>query len=235
MQLYRPLIDVAGHNNCHHFDKPQPVLKPPPGHGRLFCFHLFDPLDELVSWPRRAPTSALPDLRLTAVRPLSRAYRGAVLLSIDSPQRDHVKPNTPFLLAAEATAKWPARRDWAKTDFDAPQVLARDLSSAQFSASSNGHVNGHVNGANIVPVSQPNLAALRRYADQVVPVADTARRQYSEFERDERPLGEVLDLWESGEGSSLYVKDWHLVAEIEERGGRPSSVYTPPPCFMGGL
>lgn len=65
-----------------------------------------------------------------------------------------------------------------------------------------------------------------------MPVADTRRRQFSEFERDERPLREVLDLWESGGGQGLYVKDWHLVAELEGVGCSPNTVYTPPGCFL---
>lgn len=39
-----------------------------------------------------------------------------------------------------------------------------------------------------------------------MPVADTLTREFSEFQRDERPLGEVLDIWERGEGEGLYVK-----------------------------
>lgn len=66
-----------------------------------------------------------------------------------------------------------------------------------------------------------------------MPVADTAAREFSEFERTDRPLGEVLDLWERGEGSSLYVKDWHLIAELCERGGAAKDVYEPPACFLG--
>ncbi|EKC98209.1 jumonji domain containing 4 [Trichosporon asahii var. asahii CBS 8904] len=78
----------------------------------------------------------------------------------------------------------------------------------------------------------PNLDALRAYADQVVPVADTSAREFSEFERSDRPLGDVLDLWEQGDGKSLYVKDWHLIAELCERGGAAKDVYEPPACFL---
>ncbi|WWC63674.1 uncharacterized protein I303_106279 [Kwoniella dejecticola CBS 10117] len=80
-------------------------------------------------------------------------------------------------------------------------------------------------------VSTPNLAALRRYAHHVVPVANTLQQQFSEFERIERPLGEVLDLWERGEGNGLYVKDWHLMAEIERDGRGVEEVYEVPECL----
>ena len=81
--------------------------------------------------------------------------------------------------------------------------------------------------------SKPNYNALRKYADQMVPVADTSTPEYGEFRRSERPLGEVLDLWESGKGEGLYVKDWHLLAELESKGEGAGSVYEVPECFRG--
>ncbi|WWC93230.1 hypothetical protein V866_000063 [Kwoniella sp. B9012] len=80
-------------------------------------------------------------------------------------------------------------------------------------------------------VSQPNLSALRPYAHHIVPVANTLQQQFSEFERTERPLGEVLHLWEKGEGKGLYVKDWHLMAEIESEGRGVNEVYEVPDCL----
>ncbi|WVW85244.1 hypothetical protein I302_107282 [Kwoniella bestiolae CBS 10118] len=80
-------------------------------------------------------------------------------------------------------------------------------------------------------VSKPNLSALRPYAHHIVPVANTLQQQFSEFERTERSLGEVLDLWEKGEGNGLYVKDWHLMAEIEGEGRGVEEVYEVPECF----
>jgi len=68
----------------------------------------------------------------------------------------------------------------------------------------------------------------------MVPVADTSQPEYSEFKRSERPLKEVLDLWERKEGKGLYVKDWHLIAELESRGGGAGEVYEVPECFRGG-
>ncbi|WWC90364.1 uncharacterized protein L201_005297 [Kwoniella dendrophila CBS 6074] len=79
--------------------------------------------------------------------------------------------------------------------------------------------------------SQPNLSALQSYANHIVPVANTLQQQFSEFERTERPLGEVLDLWETGEGRGLYVKDWHLMAEIESEGRGVEEIYEVPECL----
>ncbi|WRT68737.1 uncharacterized protein IL334_005717 [Kwoniella shivajii] len=79
--------------------------------------------------------------------------------------------------------------------------------------------------------SLPNLSALRLYAHHVIPVANTLRQQFSEFERSEQLLGEVLDLWERDEGKGLYVKDWHLMAEIENEGRNVQEVYQVPDCL----
>lgn len=64
-----------------------------------------------------------------------------------------------------------------------------------------------------------------------MPVANTSTREFSEFAREELPLGAVLDQWEDGRGGALYVKDWHLVAELG--GGAGREVYEPPGCFRG--
>ncbi len=79
----------------------------------------------------------------------------------------------------------------------------------------------------------PNLSTLRRYGDQLVQVANCSKRQFNEFERTERTLSEVLDLWESGDGQSLYVKDWHLMLEIEKEGRQMEEVYETPDIFKG--
>lgn len=74
-----------------------------------------------------------------------------------------------------------------------------------------------------------------------MPIANTARREYSEFERTERPLSEVLDIWEGkgkheeAGGEGLYVKDWHLLEEVERAGGGAGEVYGVPECFRGEL
>jgi len=74
---------------------------------------------------------------------------------------------------------------------------------------------------------------LREYEDHIVPVADTFQPEYSEFKRSERPLREVLDLWEKEKGKGLYVKDWHLIAELENRSKGAGEVYEVPECFRG--
>jgi hypothetical protein len=153
-------------------------------------------------------------------------------------QKKHLIPNTPFLLSSKATENWQARKQWALR-----------MESVSITSSDNGRWENSGSGGivNVGGPSKPNFQALRRYADQVVPVADTFQPEFSEFRRTERRLGEVLDLWESGQedemgedsnssragGEGLYVKDWHLLAEIEESGRGAGEVYEVPPCFRG--
>lgn len=118
-------------------------------------------------------------------------------------QHRHLIPNEPLLLVSSSTSHWRARSTW-RVNPDSPSRS-----------------------------SQPNLTGLRAYPHHVVPVADTSKRQYSEFERTERPLGEVLDLWEKGEGEGLYVKDWHLSSTIEGEGRGVEEVYEVPEPFRG--
>ncbi|WVR09309.1 hypothetical protein IAU60_006374 [Kwoniella sp. DSM 27419] len=126
----------------------------------------------------------------------------------------HLIPNTPFLLSAKNTVSWTAAqalRQAPLSGLEPPLNTSQDARAA----------------------SIPNLTWLRRYAHHVVPVANTLKQQYSEFERSERPIGQVLDEWEAGDASAqgLYVKDWHLMAEIESEGRGVEEVYAVPDCF----
>lgn len=117
-------------------------------------------------------------------------------------------PNQPLILSSTATSSWAARENWASC------AGGRTAEAGP---------------------SKPRINALRRYAHHAVPVANTLKQEFSEFERTERPLGEVLDLWEanSPEGRGLYVKDWHLLGEIENEGRGAEEVYHVPKCFRG--
>jgi hypothetical protein len=68
-----------------------------------------------------------------------------------------------------------------------------------------------------------------------VQVANTQRRQFNEFERTERPFAEVADIWlaDTLDGVNMYVKDWHLVLEVEEEGGCQREIYDTPEIFQG--
>lgn len=125
-------------------------------------------------------------------------------------------PNRPFILSSKTTSSW-ASTQWRLPPIDTTTTVTTSTDSKSTST-----------------CSKPNLEALRAYAHHVVPVADTTTRQYSEFARTDRCLGDVLDLWEGGSGEGLYVKDWHLMAGIEREGGGVGEVYEVPECFRGG-
>ncbi|KGB76206.2 hypothetical protein CNBG_2044 [Cryptococcus deuterogattii R265] len=116
---------------------------------------------------------------------------------------NHMIPNVPFFLSSANTSTWPATKSFRKPNTQSTASL-------------------------------PNLPALRQYSHHVVPVANTLQPQFSEFERTEKSLGEVLDLWENQEseqGRGLYVKDWHLMAELEGQGKGVGEIYSVPECL----
>ncbi|GMK53991.1 hypothetical protein CspeluHIS016_0105770 [Cutaneotrichosporon spelunceum] len=159
---------------------------------------------------------------------------------------DHLIPNTPFLLSPRWTERWGARREWTRPHSRQSGLLAsldeEDMCRLLSDVAPRNPPSSHSKQPSLpvtsqdqtsfaTPPSLPNFAALTAYGEQIVPVADTTQREFSEFARDERPLREVLELWESGEGRTLYVKDWHLVAELGG-GANARGVYEPPACFL---
>ena len=81
----------------------------------------------------------------------------------------------------------------------------------------------------------PNLSSLREYAHHTVQVADCSTRRYNDFDREERRLGDILDLWQNQyqDSCNLYVKDWHQALLIEKDGGKQAQLYTTPEAFQG--
>ena len=78
--------------------------------------------------------------------------------------------------------------------------------------------------------TRPNWEYIRsQYGDEVVSVALCNSKAFSDQERTERPLRDVIDLWSSGAGEGLYVKDWHLAKSMRERGDPP--FYDTPEIF----
>ncbi|KAH9923841.1 Clavaminate synthase-like protein [Fomitopsis serialis] len=66
----------------------------------------------------------------------------------------------------------------------------------------------------------------RAYGDQPVTAADCSTREFSDQKRQDKTFREVVDLWRSGEGVSLYVKDWHLARAVH-----PEIFYETPDIF----
>lgn len=131
--------------------------------------------------------------RTTAYSTASRATAKPTELMGD--QDNHLIPNLPLLLSSRNTSDWGARKDWALPDSASSTYLPDNVG-----ASHEGGIQGE---SSISRPSRPNLKALRVYAKHILPVAHTTKREFSEFERTERELGEVLDIWETQIGMSM--------------------------------
>ncbi|KAF8519376.1 Clavaminate synthase-like protein [Hysterangium stoloniferum] len=130
------------------------------------------------------------------------ASRIAILKEIPSYAQflqDHLQDNKPCLICPNLISEWPAISLWTET---------RD---ASFSGSE---------------VSLRWDYLLEHYGDEIVTVAKCGSRSFSDQERTEHPLREVIGLWKSGLGKDLYVKDWHL-AKSEHQKGKPPFYETP--------
>jgi hypothetical protein len=118
-------------------------------------------------------------------------------------RREHLLKNEPCLITADLVKSWPAFALWVTS----PKELSPSYSP-----------------------SQPNLDYIcTHYGDDVVPVAICSSRSFSDQERQERPLREVIGLWKSGDGKGLYAKDWHLAKSVRKKGCPP--FYETPQIF----
>ncbi|KAF8591722.1 Clavaminate synthase-like protein [Ramaria rubella] len=107
--------------------------------------------------------------------------------------RDHLQSNTPCLISPSLIASWPALPLWTR------------------------NLHGDLSAQTLDP--QPNWDYIcENYGDELVSVAHCASRIFSDQERGERPLREVIGLWQSGGGEGLYVKDWHLAKSTRAKG-----------------
>lgn len=120
-----------------------------------------------------------------------------------------LKPNLPFIVRSE-TAKWPASHEWirrtAKTGSEQQSEPAWD-----FLVENYGH-------------------SLVTVKDCCVTTDDSCD---SLKEPTELTFSSVVDLWKSGEGRHLYIKDWHLPREVQNSatgtgGDKPRAFFDVP-------
>ncbi|KAI0664786.1 Clavaminate synthase-like protein [Cubamyces menziesii] len=72
------------------------------------------------------------------------------------------------------------------------------------------------------------------YGHLSVTVADCSTREFSDQHRETMSFREVVSLWETGKGQTLYVKDWHLARTFLEASAENASYdafYTTPDIF----
>ena len=99
----------------------------------------------------------------------------------------YLVPNKPLIIGPSLTSDWNARILWTKP------------------SASGG-------------LDEPEInwdALSDMYGSQMVTVADCSTRDFSDQKRDAKPFRDVVDLWKKGEGTSLYVKDWHLARSLQ--------------------
>ncbi|PWN46116.1 Clavaminate synthase-like protein [Ceraceosorus guamensis] len=129
---------------------------------------------------------------------------------------DYLKANRPCILPAALVAHWPARR-WAD--------VGEQSSTAGFSDEPTGEL------------SRAFDVLASKFGDYTTPVvlsgtgaADKEEEKaYGHEEREEMKLEEAVKLLRSGGAS--YVKDFHLVQQLEQRGAKREEVYTTPCIF----
>ncbi|GJJ10392.1 hypothetical protein Clacol_004618 [Clathrus columnatus] len=113
--------------------------------------------------------------------------------------KDHLEPNKPCLIPPDLVSSWESFSLWTKKN---------ELDNTQY-------------------IDWNYFKD--EYGDQIVNVAQCDSRDFSDQERRQQPLAKVIDLWTSGKGEGLYVKDWHLAKVLHCKGYPP--FYETPDIF----
>ena len=116
-----------------------------------------------------------------------------------------LRPNKPCLISPDLTEFWPAMKLW-RSKFPSDDSSTESTNNPDWN-----YIQKH-------------------FGAEKVTVAKCGTRSFSDQERVELPLHEVIDLWRSGKGEGLYVKDWHLARSVKERGMDP--FYETPDVFL---
>ncbi|KAI0954172.1 hypothetical protein AcV7_007480 [Taiwanofungus camphoratus] len=137
--------------------------------------------------------------------------------------RSYLLPNRPVILGPSLVATWPAFREWL-VHFVTPSTAATASPPEPGSPSDHN-----------VQIDWDYL--IERYGNCQVTVADCDTRDFTDQKRETMAFHEVVALWRSGLGSSLYIKDWHLTREIHQRqamekDAKPELFYSTPDIFQ---
>lgn len=118
--------------------------------------------------------------------------------------QSYLVPNRPVIIGGRLVSSWSALHDWVVRN-DTPEGTSSQINWDHLSSC---------------------------YGDCEVTVADCATREWSDQKRNVMPFRKVVELWRTGQGSSLYVKDWHLARHVaRERKGK-DAFYTTPGLFL---
>ena len=128
--------------------------------------------------------------------------------SYDEFLEQYLIPNIPVTIGSALIKHWSAVKRWRK---DTEKQKSPTISGESSSDIDWGYLSEH-------------------YGAFQVSVADCSRvDDLGNQERDETQLSGVVSTWVSGEGQPLYVKDWHLARQVEQK---PSGTfYSTPDIF----
>ncbi|KAL6299466.1 Clavaminate synthase-like protein [Sparassis latifolia] len=111
----------------------------------------------------------------------------------------YLLPNRPVIIGPSLVSSWKALRVWVIRDREYSLSAASGLQAGSKSTAR-------------TRIDWDYLS--REYGDCEVIVADCSTREFSDQKREMMPFREVVDLWKCGNGTSLYVKDWHLARTL---------------------
>lgn len=146
-------------------------------------------------------------------------------------QEEFFSPNLPFIITG-ITQGWPAQHDWLTSG---PSTLssAEDVGAMKANVSK-----GDEHNVIEKKKKMPNWDYLsRQYGEFEVSVLqcplpptsleneggnqqeNASEEAYGSGEITEMKFNDVIELWKSGKGKGMYIKDWHLRREVRERAG----------------
>ncbi|PVG00504.1 Clavaminate synthase-like protein [Serendipita vermifera] len=130
-------------------------------------------------------------------------------ISYDEFRQQHLLPNQPLLVGPDLIQEWNCLKYWR-------------LPGNSMDSKGSHEMDGEC--------SLPDLPFMKEaYGDFVVPVDEDGCRS-------EKTLREVIDIWESGQGDAqeekMYVKDWHLALQLEQKKIECMPFYLTPDIFV---
>lgn len=150
-------------------------------------------------------------------------------------ERDFFIPNLPFIVTG-ITNDWKAQRDWIINEKKEAEDAVNGTREARQSVTTpNWEYLSSEYGEFTVSVLQCPLPSLRpgksTSPSSKLPSSGNVNNDNEEEDGDEDEMAsygsgeivemkfkDVIELWKSGKGQGMYIKDWHLKRQVRERG-----------------
>jgi hypothetical protein len=137
-------------------------------------------------------------------------------LSYSRALKDFFLPNLPFIVTG-LTNDWPARHAWVTVRKDSDAASKEVGGDSKAVTDLTLHETSHSSERTS---KLPNWDYLEKeYGEFAVTVHFSAKEQesYDQGDTAEMKYKDVVKLWRNGQGSGLYVKDWHLKRQLRDR------------------